>query len=147
MSASNLALSALIAVAFVWVGLSIWNQTARTRLDRMQPEIRAAGSALVERYQAQGQRPPPFYWSLRDERLVEYPPEDVTWTDGTGETATGTAAPQFATVRSSATSDGERWPFWAWGLVVGFVPRLLFHGVFGAAVAGLALLWFRLHAV
>ena len=145
MSASNLALSALIVVVLAWVGLTVWQQTALARVEQMSPKIRAAADSLSERYQARGELPPPVYWSLRDERLVEYPAEEVTWTEGTGETPAGVAAPQFATV-SSSTSGGERWPVWAWGLAVGYVPRLLFHSLFAGLVVGLTLLWIRLRA-
>ena len=145
MSASNLALSALVVVVLSWVGLTVWQQTALLRVEQMSPKIRAAADSLGEHYQARGELPPPVYWSLRDERLVEYLADEVTWTEGTGETPAGVAAPQFATVRSSS-SGGERWPVWAWGLAVGYVPRLLFHGLFAGSTVWLALLWLRLRA-
>ena len=141
MSASKLAAAALVLVVLVWAGLFVWAQVARSRLDRMTPEMGAAFQAHAAPYTERGELPPPAYWDFRRRQIVEYPP-------GTAETVRGNPndpeAP-FATVVVRADADtGERWPVWMWGLWVGAVPPALLHGLFGAVSVGLLVLWLRL---
>ena len=140
MNSSTLAAAALALVVLAWAGLTVWDRAARARLDRMVPEIGAALHAHAAPYVERGELPPPAYWDFGRGRVAEYPP-------GVAETVQGGEPDAlFTTVVRAEAVEGERLPVWMWGLWVGTVPPALFHGLFGAASAGLLVLWLRLRS-
>ncbi|WP_412061533.1 hypothetical protein [Rubrivirga sp. IMCC45206] len=140
MSAPHLVLAALVVVVAAWIGLSVWEVAARARLDQTTPQIRAAFEAHAAPYTARGDLPPPAYWDFRRGRLVEYPPGSAEQVQSEDPEAPFVVA----TVVREDTATGERWPLWMWGLWVGAVPGVLFHGLFGVAAVGLLAWWLRL---
>ncbi|MDT0630495.1 hypothetical protein [Rubrivirga litoralis] len=146
MSASTLTVTALVSVVLAWVGLTIWNQAARARVDDMGPEIAIAFQTYFAPYAERGELAPPAYWDFRLGWVVEYPPGVAEYVPGEGTEGMTPESDLVAVAVREDAATGERWPVWMWGVWVGAVPPLLFHGLFGVASLGLLALWLRLRA-
>lgn len=140
MNASTVVLAALVVTVLAWAGLTTWNRLAHDRLDRMKPKVAAAMQAYNDSYTAQGELPPPSYYSFRQNRVVEFAP-------GVAQTVHSEDADPDAPFAVATVVDADapsEWPpVWMWGMWGG---SYLVQGAFAALSLGLLATWLRLRA-
>jgi hypothetical protein len=122
MTRSPLALAACVLVVVAWVGLGVWREVARVRIERIAQAYRDYAAAHPE----SADRPPPVRWDFEQDRLVPSPPERAVVVPGEAGPA-GSPRTSVALVRED---EAPRSPAWLWGLYLARVPAWLFHGVF-----------------